>query len=68
MEKGISAKVEDLLRDMRERDARDTQRAVAPLVPAPDARILDSSNLTAQETVQAILDFWKASGPARNGN
>jgi cytidylate kinase len=45
---------------MRERDARDTQRAVAPLVPAEDARVLDSSKMTAQETVQAILDFWNA--------
>jgi cytidylate kinase len=59
MEKGISAKLDDLLRDMRERDARDTQRAVAPLAPASDAKVLDSSTLTAQETVQAILDYWK---------
>jgi cytidylate kinase len=58
MEKGISANIDDLLRDMRERDARDTQRTVAPLAPAPDARVLDSSKLTAQETVQAILDLW----------
>jgi cytidylate kinase len=59
IEKGISANLDDLLRDMRERDARDSQRAVAPLAPAADARILDSSNLTADQTVQAILDFWK---------
>lgn len=60
IEKGISAKLQDLLRDMRERDARDTQRAVAPLAAAPDARVLDSSNMTAQETVHAILELWKA--------
>nr|WP_094842931.1 (d)CMP kinase [Bordetella genomosp. 11] len=58
MEKGISANLEDLLRDMRERDARDTQRSVAPLAPAADAKVLDSSKMTAQETVQAILDLW----------
>lgn len=58
IEKGISANLQDLLRDMRERDARDTQRAVAPLVAAADARVLDSSKMTAQETVQAILDLW----------
>jgi cytidylate kinase len=58
IDKGISANLADLLRDMRERDARDTQRAVAPLVPAEDARVLDSSKMTAQETVQAILDLW----------
>ncbi|MBO9331888.1 (d)CMP kinase [Achromobacter xylosoxidans] len=64
IEKGISANLDDLLRDMRERDARDTGRAAAPLAPAADAHVLDSSNLTIAETVQAILDFWgaKASG------
>ena len=64
IEKGISANLDDLLRDMRERDARDTQRAAAPLAPAKDARVLDSSNLTIAETVQAILDFWRESGNA----
>jgi cytidylate kinase len=65
MEKGISANLDDLLRDMRERDARDTQRTVAPLVAAEDARVLDSSRMTVQETVQAILDLWNAG--ARGG-
>lgn len=60
IEKGISANLDDLLRDMRERDARDTQRATAPLAPAADAHVLDSSNLTIAETVQAILDLWQA--------
>ncbi len=59
IEKGISAKLDDLLRDMRERDARDMGRTTAPLAPAADAHVLDSSNLTVAETVQAILDFWK---------
>jgi len=59
IEKGISANLDDLLRDMRERDARDTGRAAAPLAPATDAHVLDSSNLTIAETVQAILDFWQ---------
>lgn len=60
IEKGISANLDDLLRDMRERDARDTQRAVAPLAPAADAHVLDSSGLTIEQTVQAVLDFWCA--------
>ncbi len=58
IEKGISANLEDLLQDMRERDARDTQRAVAPLVPAQDAHEVDSSHLSIDQTVQAILDLW----------
>lgn len=59
IEKGISANLDDLLRDMRERDARDTGRAAAPLAAAADAYVLDSSELTIAETVQAILDFWQ---------
>jgi len=62
IEKGISANLDDLLRDMRERDARDMGRAVAPLVAAKDAHVVDSSNLTIDQTVQAILDLWS---PAR---
>lgn len=60
IEKGISANLADLLRDMRERDARDINRAVAPLVAASDAHTVDSSNLTVDQTVQSILDLWSA--------
>jgi len=59
IEKGIAAKMEDLLRDMQARDARDTHRSVAPLIAAEGARILDSSSLTVQQTIDAILDFWQ---------
>lgn len=58
IEKGISANLVDLLRDMRERDARDINRAVAPLVAASDAHTVDSSHLTVEQTVQSILDLW----------
>jgi len=58
IEKGISANLEYLLADMRERDARDIERAVAPLIPAQDAHVVDSSNLTIEQTVQSILDLW----------
>ena len=58
IDKGISANLEDLLPDMRERDARDIERAVAPLLPAQDAHVVDSSNLTIEQTVQSILDLW----------
>lgn len=58
IEKGISANLADLLRDMRERDARDINRAVAPLVAASDAHTVDSSHLTVEQTVQSILDLW----------
>jgi cytidylate kinase len=58
IEKGISANLEDLLADMRARDARDTQRSVAPLIAAKDAHVVDSSTLTIDQTVQRILDLW----------
>lgn len=58
IEKGISANLADLLSDMRERDARDIERTVAPLIAAPGAHVVDSSNLTIDQTVQAILDLW----------
>jgi len=59
-EKGISANLDDLLADLRERDARDTQRAHAPLVAAVDAVTIDSSNLTVDETVHRILTLWQS--------
>ena len=58
IDKGISANLANLLADMRERDARDIERAVAPLVPAQDAHVVDSSNLAIEQTVQHILDLW----------
>jgi len=57
--KGISANMDDLLRDLQARDARDMRRAAAPLAPAQDAHVLDASHLTIEQTVQAVLDMWK---------
>lgn len=59
-EKGISANLLDLLRDLRERDARDTQRTHAPLVAAKDATVLDSSNLSIDDTTNSILALWRS--------
>src|SRR5208283_2662676 len=44
---------EEVIRDLRARDERDRNRADSPLKPAADAILLDSTNLTLQETVQA---------------
>lgn len=57
-EKGFSANLASLLEDMRLRDERDRTRATAPLVPAPDAVTIDSSSLSIDQTVQAILALW----------
>ena len=61
IEKGFSANFDDLLRDLQERDARDARRAAAPLKPAPDAFVLDSTALSIDETVEAVLRRWRAS-------
>jgi len=56
--KGFSANIDDLLADLQERDARDTHRAIAPLVPAEGARILDTSSMTADEAVEKVLQWY----------
>ena len=58
--KGISITMESLLRDIRERDARDAGRAVAPLAPASDAVLLDTTNLTIDAAVERVLELHRA--------
>jgi len=65
IEKGIDANLRALSRDLAERDARDANRPVAPLVPAPDAKVLDSSALTIEAVVERILESYQAVGGRR---
>ncbi|HEX9397433.1 MAG TPA: (d)CMP kinase, partial [Burkholderiales bacterium] len=58
-DKGINANLRALSRDLQERDARDANRAVAPLVPAPDSQVLDSSALSIDAVVKRILTAYK---------
>lgn len=58
-QKGIHATLTTLFRELEARDARDAARAVSPLVPAPDAVQLDSSDLTIDEVVSRILSWWQ---------
>jgi len=61
---------EHVLQDMKDRDARDGQRRAAPLVPADDAFVLDTTALDADAALAAALDFIgrKLAGkPPRNG-
>jgi len=58
-QKGIHATLTALFRELEARDARDAARAVSPLVPAPDAVQLDSSDLTIDEVVSRILGWWR---------
>lgn len=61
--KGISANITDLRADLEMRDARDRNRAVAPLKPAEDALLLDNSNLTVEESVVQVLEWWQQRRP-----
>jgi CMP/dCMP kinase len=63
IEKGFPANLSDLLKDLTERDARDTNRAVAPLKPAEGAHLLDTSSMSADEAVKQVL-AWYAALPA----
>jgi cytidylate kinase len=62
IEKGINANLRALSRDLAERDARDAKRAVAPLIPAPDSRVLDSSALSIDAVVEEILKLYQGVG------
>lgn len=54
-EKGVSVTFDGLLREILSRDARDAQRAVAPLKPADDAVLLDTTGLSIDEVVDRVL-------------
>ncbi|KAF1010454.1 MAG: (d)CMP kinase [Burkholderia sp.] len=58
MQKDVSASINNLFRDLRERDARDRNRAVAPLDPAKDANLLDTSGLTIAQAVEQVLVWY----------
>ena len=60
IEKGNSVTIKGLLRDIRERDARDSARAVAPLTVAADAIVLDTTDLTVAESVAFVLEKYRA--------
>ena len=52
--KGVATSFEEVLEDMIKRDAQDSSRAAAPLVPADDAVILDTSSMSFDESVAAV--------------
>lgn len=56
-EKGVAVDLEQLEQDIAQRDQKDSQRAVSPLVQAPDAELIDTSHLTFEEVVEKL--FYK---------
>ena len=58
IDKGFSANLDSLSTDLEARDARDASRAVAPLKPASGAVVIDSTDLSINEVVQAVVNAW----------
>ncbi len=59
-EQGINASIRRLFEEIRERDERDRNRTVAPLVPASDAKVIDTTNLTIDQVVAEIEALIRA--------
>jgi len=57
--KGISTTLTSLSADLEARDARDSSRNVAPLKPAQDARLLDNSHLSIEQSIEQVLIWWQ---------
>ncbi len=60
LQKGEHAELDDVMREVRERDERDMKRDVSPLRQADDAVLVDSSDMTREEVVKAIMDCVSA--------
>ncbi|MGY4675857.1 (d)CMP kinase [Ursidibacter arcticus] len=56
-EKGFNANFDEILAEIKERDFRDRNREIAPLVPAKDALVLDSTSLSIDEVIQQALSY-----------
>jgi 3-phosphoshikimate 1-carboxyvinyltransferase len=61
--KGVAVTIDGLRADLEARDARDSQRAVAPLKPAHDALLLDNSEQSIEQSVAQVLAWWEARQP-----
>ena len=55
-QKGVHVDIAEIVRDIKARDDRDSQREASPLKPADDALVLDSTLMTIDEVLKAILD------------
>jgi cytidylate kinase len=62
IEKGSAASLAALSREIAERDLRDSTRQVAPLKPAPDAQLLDSTGLSIDVVVERVISLGRERG------
>ena len=68
VERGESCSLEEIEADIRERDFRDMNRETAPLCQAEDAVLVDSSDMTIEETVQRILTLARERMQEKTGD
>jgi cytidylate kinase len=59
IDKGMSASMADLFEEIRERDARDSERASAPLQKCPDAILLDTTGISVDVAVERVLAWYR---------
>ena len=63
IDKGLDANLATLLRDIKQRDASDSNRSVAPLQKSVDAQVLDTKNLTIDEGVDNVVRWFREARP-----
>ncbi|AGM40770.1 cytidylate kinase [Spiribacter salinus M19-40] len=63
MEQGVSANLADLLQELRARDQRDMNRAVAPLAPAEDAISVDTTSMDVEAVIRTVMEQVEACIP-----
>jgi cytidylate kinase len=59
IEKGFGASLSALVQDLRERDARDANRATAPLRQEADAHLLETTDMTIAHAVQQVIEWYR---------
>jgi cytidylate kinase len=64
--KGTRESLEKILRDIEERDRTDSDRRVAPMKPAPDAVVIDTTGLTVEQVVERVFEMVKNKCPERS--
>lgn len=68
LERGTVTQLENVMREVRERDARDANRAIAPLVRAPDSILVDSSEMSLDQVVETIANTVETIASRAVGN
>ena len=66
-EKGTACSLEEIEKDIEERDYRDMHREISPLKAAPDAVVLDTSHMDIPQVIEKIMELAKKAGIAGKG-